>query len=285
MNRKIIETRNLTFSYEEGKTALDHVTVDIYEKEKIAVLGANGAGKSTFFLNLNGVREPEEGDIFLYGKRMEKKNRNELIQNVGIVFQDADSQIIASTVKAEVAFGPLNMRLPRSEVEERTMRAIERLGLQSYTERPPHYLSGGEKKRVSIADILAMDSPIIIFDEPTASLDPANADMLEKILEELEQDGKTILLSTHDVDFAYRFARRALVFCEGRLIADGKPEEIFADGEVLKKANLKKPLLMQIYEMLKDKKILKDENISDSKTLQDGGERLPKTLTELELLL
>lgn len=289
MNRKILETKDLTFSYEEGRMALDHLSVEIHEKEKIAVLGANGAGKSTFFLNLNGVREPEEGEIFLYGTRIDKKNRRELIKNVGIVFQDADSQIIASTVKAEVAFGPLNMKLPRQEVEERTIDAMERLDLQTYAQRPPHYLSGGEKKRVSIADILAMDSPIIIFDEPTASLDPVNADMLEKILEELEQEGKTILLSTHDVDFAYRFADRALVFCEGKLIADGKPEDIFRDEEILKRANLKKPVLIQVYEMLKRKNLLQRNPLSadplPKDMLPEKRESYPRTLAEIEVLL
>ncbi len=279
MNRKILETKDLSFSYEEGRMALNHLSVEIYEKEKIAVLGANGAGKSTFFLNLNGVREPEEGEIFLYGKRIDKKNRRELIKNVGIVFQDADSQIIASTVKAEVAFGPLNMKLPRQEVEERTIDALGRLDLQVYAERPPHYLSGGEKKRVSIADILAMDSPIIIFDEPTASLDPVNADMLEKILEELEQEGKTILLSTHDVDFAYRFAERALVFCDGKLIADGKPGDIFRDEEIIKKANLKKPMLIETYEMLKRNNLLRKNPLSKE------GESYPRTLADIEALL
>lgn len=284
MNRKILETKDLTFSYEEGRMALNHLSVEIHEKEKIAVLGANGAGKSTFFLNLNGVRAPEEGEIFLYGTRIDKKNRRELIKNVGIVFQDADSQIIASTVKAEVAFGPLNMKLPRQEVEERTIDAMERLDLQAYAERPPHYLSGGEKKRVSIADILAMDSPIIIFDEPIASLDPVNADMLERILEELEQEGKTILLSTHDVDFAYRFADRALVFCEGKLIADGKPEDIFLDEEILKRANLKKPVLIQVYEMLKRKNLLQRNPLTKD-MLPEKRERYPRTLAEIEALL
>ncbi|TCL57484.1 cobalt/nickel transport system ATP-binding protein [Kineothrix alysoides] len=299
MNRKILETKDLSFSYEEGRMALNHLSVEIYEKEKIAVLGANGAGKSTFFLNLNGVREPEEGEIFLYGNRIDRKNRRELIKNVGIVFQDADSQIIASTVKAEVAFGPLNMKLPRQEVEERTINALERLDLQAYAERPPHYLSGGEKKRVSIADILAMDSPIIIFDEPTASLDPVNADMLEKILEELEQEGKTILLSTHDVDFAYRFADRVLVFCEGKLIADRKPENIFRDEKILKRANLKKPVLVEVYEMLKQKNLLQkktpqknplQEKLLSKEPLQESvrteeEEHYPRTLAEIEALL
>lgn len=273
MNKTLLQVKDLTFSYEEGIYALDHVSVSIGEHEKIAVLGANGAGKSTFFLNLNGVRKPEAGDIFLHGEKIGKKEGNRLRKAVGIVFQDADSQIIASTVKGEVAFGPLNMGLPAGEVERRTVNALKRLELQEYADRPPHYLSGGEKKRVSIADILAMESEIIIFDEPTASLDPAHARMLEKILEELKQEGKTILLSTHDVDFAYRFADRVLIFGQGKIIADGKPKEIFTDEEILNTANLKKPLMMEFYELLVKKNLI------------DSRSECPVALSELERLL
>lgn len=273
MKDKILEIRNLIFSYEQGKYAVNDVSLDIHKNEKIAVLGANGAGKSTFFLNLNGVREPNSGEIFLHGEKIGKKTRNNLRKSVGIVFQDADSQIIASTVKAEISFGPLNMKLPRQEVLNRTEQAINRLNLQELAERPPHHLSGGEKKKVTIADIIAMESEIIVFDEPTASLDPVHAALLENILSELEEEGKTILLSTHDVDFAYRFANRLLIFHEGRLLADGKPEHIFGQEELLKKANLKKPLLMQIYQLLTQKKIL------------DSAAQYPKTLSELENIL
>ncbi len=274
MSRKIIEAKELTFSYEEDNPALQGVSVIIYEREKIAVLGANGAGKSTFFLNLNGVRKPDAGELFLYGEKIGKKNRKELTRNVGIVFQDADSQIIGSTVKAEVAFGPLNKKLPRKEVEKWTVGAIKRMDLEEYVERPPHYLSEGEKKRVSIADILAMNYPLVIFDEPTASLDPVNAEALEKVLGDLEGEGKTVMLSTHDVDFAYRFADRILVFWKGKVIADGKPEEVFQIEEVLEKANLKKPMIMQVYGILKKKGLL-----------QEGGSRYPRTLAEIESLL
>lgn len=273
MRQKIMEVKNLTFSYNGEGHALDGISLSIYAGERIAVLGENGAGKSTFFLNMNGVREPDGGEIFLYGKKLCRKNRNRLREKVGIVFQDADSQMIASTVKAEVAFGPLNMKLPREEVERRANRAIGRLGLEAYTERPPHYLSGGEKKRVSIADILAMDTEIIIFDEPTVSLDPIHAQLLEKILKELGQEGKTILLSTHDVDFAYRFAERILVFHEGKVIGDGTADDIFKDGALLEKANLIRPLLMQVSALLRKKGML-----------EDGGEE-PKSLCELENLL
>ncbi|MBW7571290.1 energy-coupling factor ABC transporter ATP-binding protein [Caproiciproducens faecalis] len=250
MKEKILEVDHLSFAYDNNHNALKDICLAIYKQEKIAVLGANGAGKTTFFLNLNGVREPSGGEIRYRGETVGRKNINQLRRNVGIVFQDADSQIIASTVKAEVAFGPLNMKLPRTEVEERTLSAIREMKLEDCVMRPPHYLSGGEKKRVSIADILAMNCEVMVFDEPTASLDPVNAEILEEVLDKMEQQGKTVLLSTHDVDFAYRFAQRVLVFCGGELIGDGSVEDIFRNEALLRKANLKKPVLMQLYDLL-----------------------------------
>lgn len=258
MKEILLETRHLSFSYEEEKNALHDVSVSIGMGEKIAVLGANGAGKSTFFLNLNGVRTPDSGEIWFQGQAIYKKNRRVLQENVGIVFQDADDQIIASTVKAEVAFGPLNMGMSREETKRRTKRAISQMNLEGYEMRPPHYLSGGEKKRVGIADILAMDTKIILFDEPTASLDPMSAQMLEEVLNRLEQAGKTILFSTHDIDFAYRFADRMIVFADGTLIADGQPEEIFQNEHILARANLKKPVIMEVCEMLERNGLLKE---------------------------
>lgn len=270
MKETILQMKNLSFSYEEGQMALNQVSVDLCRNEKIVVLGANGAGKSTFFLNMNGVREPEEGEIFLHGTKIEKKTRRELQKSVGIVFQDADSQMIASTVKAEVAFGPLNMKLPREEVERRTQAALKKLNLERFADRPPHYLSGGEKKRVGIADILAMEPEIIIFDEPTASLDPLHTELLEKILKELSEEGKTLLISTHDVDFAFRFADRALVFKEGCLIADGKTEDVFRDEILLEEANLKKPQIMQFWEWMKENHMI------------DQSEPCPRSLDEIK---
>lgn len=256
MRDKILEVKNLIYSYEEGKKVLKDISVTIYSHEKIAVLGGNGAGKSTFFLNINGVREPCSGEISYRGEMILRKNRKLLRKNIGIVFQDADNQIIASSVKAEVAFGPMNMKISREEVERKTMEVIKEMNLEHLIMRPPHYLSGGEKKRVTIADILAMDTEVIIFDEPTSSLDPVNVHMLEQTLDKIEKLGKTILISTHDVDFAYRFAQRILVFSEGELIADDIPENVFRDEELLKKANLKKPIILEVYELLLEKGII-----------------------------
>ena len=258
MEKLILKVEDLYYIYGNGKSALDGVSVDIYEGEKIAVLGSNGSGKSTFFLNVDGVLTPEHGKIIYRGTVINKKNLKELRKNIGIVFQDADNQIIASTVMAEVAFGPMNLKLPKEEVVKRVEEALTYMNISDFKDRPPHYLSGGEKKRVSIADIIAMKSEIIIFDEPTAALDPLNAIMLEEVLVKLGSEGKTMLISTHDVDFAYRWAERVIVFCEGKIIADGEPLEIFQNKEVLKQANLKQPTMLEIYEALVEKHLLED---------------------------
>ncbi|QHI72414.1 energy-coupling factor ABC transporter ATP-binding protein [Aminipila terrae] len=261
MKNPILQIQNLHYCYGNGKTALNDISLDIYEGEKIAVVGSNGAGKSTFFLNTNGVLKPDEGQIFYRGTPINKKNLKELRKNIGIVFQDADNQIIASTVLAEVGFGPMNLKLPKEEVLERVEEALKYMNILEFKDRPPHYLSGGEKKRVSIADIIAMKSEIIIFDEPTAGLDPLNAEMLEEVLEKLSSEGKTMLISTHDVDFVYRWAERMIVFNQGEIIADGTPLEIFQDLEILKQANLKQPILMQVYDLLVGHSVLRDKQL------------------------
>lgn len=261
MKEPILSVLDLHYVYGNGQVALDGISVDINEGEKIAVIGSNGAGKSTFFLNMNGVLTPESGKITYRGTVINKKNLKELRKSIGIVFQDADNQIIASTVRAEVGFGPMNLKLPKEEVIKRIDEALTYMNILDFKDRPPHYLSGGEKKKVTIADIIAMKSEIIIFDEPTASLDPLNAQMLEEVLLKLGIEGKTMLISTHDVDFAYRWAERAIVFCEGNIIADGTPLEIFQNQETLKKANLKKPMMLEVYESLRENNIIVDEKI------------------------
>lgn len=273
MEEILLQAENLCYSYEQGEEVLKEISLTVKKGEKIAVLGSNGAGKSTCFLNLNGVYQPSSGKILYRGNEIKKKDLNELRKNVGIVFQDADNQIIASTVFAEISFGPMNLKLSKDEVRRRVESAMDYMNLSGFKDRPPHYLSGGEKKRVSIADILAMESEIIIFDEPTASLDPVNVEMLKDVLDKMGAMGKTLMISTHDVDFAYEWADRAVVFAHGRIIADGPVGDVFESREVLEKANLKKPVLMEVYESLVEHGIL------------SGEDSCPKTAKELNALL
>ena len=261
MNEPILQVNDLHYSYDDTQAALKGISVSIYPGERIAVIGSNGAGKSTFFLNINGVLSPEQGEIFYHGTKITKKSLPQLRKNIGIVFQDADNQIIASSVKAEVSFGPMNLKLPREDVVRRVNMAMEYMNITEYGDRPPHYLSGGEKKRVAIADIIAMEPDVIIFDEPTAALDPLNAAMLEEVLEKLSAEQKTLLISTHDVDFAYRWAKRVLVFCDGQIIADGTPLSVFQNDEVVKKASLARPMMLDVYQELVGSGLLADEGV------------------------
>lgn len=256
----LIQIRELQYAYSNEKMALDGIDLDIYKGERIAVIGSNGAGKSTFFLNLNGVLKPSAGTIYYNGQAIthSKKDLNTLRRAVGIVFQDADNQIIASTVMGEVSFGPMNLKLPREEVIRRVDAALAYMNMTEFKHRPPHYLSGGEKKRITIADIIAMESEVVIFDEPTAALDPVNAEMLETVLDQLSSENKTLLVSTHDVDFTYRWADRAVVFCDGKIIADDTPLQIFKNEAVLRQANLKKPMMLEVYETLTAQGLIKD---------------------------
>lgn len=256
MDDVILKAENIHYSYDSDKKALKGVSLDIHEKERLVILGANGSGKSTFFLNINGVLKPERGAVYYKDRLIDKSGIKELRKNVGIVFQDADNQIIASSVRAEVSFGPMNLGLSREEVKKRVDDALNYMNIRHLIDRPPHYLSGGEKKRVSIADIIAMDSKIIIFDEPTASLDPKNVVIFEEALDKMSGDGKTLVISTHDIEFAYRFADRIVVFCDGNIIADGSPIDVLDNEKVLKTANLKKPILLDVFETLVEKSIV-----------------------------
>lgn len=250
MTEPILRLEGVSYAYPDGPLAVENLSVSIQKGERVAVLGRNGAGKSTFFLLCNGILEPESGTVFCAGQAVTRKKKDllELRRRVGIVFQEAENQILAVTVEGEVSFGPLNLGLDLPEVERRTSDALTAMGLENYAQRSPQYLSGGEKKRVTIADILAMEPDVILLDEPTSSLDPENVTRLEEILDRLTEAGIALLVSTHDVDFAARFARRGLVFTQGRLAADGAMEEIFSDIPLLERAGLRKPWIWQAAE-------------------------------------
>ena len=258
MNEVILKAENLHYSYTKEHEVLKGVSINIHRGERLAVLGANGSGKSTFFLNINGVLRPESGAVYYRDKLINKSSIKELRKNVGIVFQDADNQIIASTVRAEVSFGPMNLGLSKEEGTRRVLDSLNYMNISHLIDRPPHYLSGGEKKRVSIADIIAMDSEIIIFDEPTASLDPQNISIFEEVLDKMSAEQRTLVISTHDLEFAFRWADRIVVFCSGSIIADSDPISVLSDNEVLKKANLKKHILLEVFETLVENSVFRE---------------------------
>ena len=257
IKQEILKLEQVSFQYEESQKALIQIDVTFYAGEKVAVLGNDGAGKSTLFLVCNGVQQPTNGRIYLNEQEMGsgKKDQLALRQSIGLVFQDVDVQIIGSTVYEEISFGPMNLHLSKDEVRERVEGVIQNFDLGGFEERAPHRLSGGEKKRVCIADVLAMKPKIIFFDEPTTGLDPKNTLLFEENLKMLEKQGMGTVIATHDVDFAWRFAERIILFHEGQIVGDGDPDELFRDKELMKLCGLVQPMLLHIGEKLEWTKI------------------------------
>ena len=248
----MLEVKNIKYSYNADYQALKGVSLKVEKGEMVALLGKNGAGKSTLFLHLNGIYQPDEGQVFIDGEELkyDKKSLLKFRQKVGIVFQNPDDQIFAPTVEEDVAFGPLNLGLSMEEVQDRVEEALARVGMSGFEKTAPHHLSGGQKKRVAIAGILAMKPEIMVLDEPTAGLDPQGVVDLSKLLNELNDEGITIIISTHEVDLVPNYAKRVFVLVDGLLIAEGTPKEIFAKPEILQQANLKVPIVTDLFQQL-----------------------------------
>ncbi|WMJ87244.1 energy-coupling factor ABC transporter ATP-binding protein [Anaerocolumna sp. MB42-C2] len=245
---EILRFAKISFSYDKERIALNDLSVSLYTSEKVAVLGNNGAGKSTFFLCCNGIVKPKSGEIYFKKNKFQWTRKENILlrQAVGLIFQDPDNQIIAGTVEAEISFGPMNLKLDENTVRKQVDDAITNMQLEEMRLRAPHYLSGGEKKRVSIADVLAMNPQLLLLDEPGASLDPANTSLLEKNLDMLTEKGLGLVIATHDVDFAWRWADRILVFHRGEVVADADPETVFSNSSLLNRCGLAQPILYQV---------------------------------------
>ena len=248
----MLEVQNIKYSYNKDYQALKGVSLKVEKGEMVALLGKNGAGKSTLFLHLNGIYEPDEGKVFIDGEELkyDKKSLLKFRQKVGIVFQNPDDQIFAPTVEEDVAFGPLNLKLPMEEVQKRVTESLARVGMSGFEKKAPHHLSGGQKKRVAIAGILAMKPEIMVLDEPTAGLDPQGVRGLSKLLKELNDEGITIIISTHEVDLVPNYAKKVFVLVDGLLIAEGTPKEIFAQPKILDQANLEVPIVTELFQDL-----------------------------------
>lgn len=248
----VIETKDITYSYPDGTLALKDVEFNAAKGKIIALLGPNGAGKSTLFLHFNGILKPNKGTVRVNGEplKYDKAGLMKVRQKVGIVFQNPDDQLFAPTVMEDVAFGPMNIGLPDEEVEERVKESLERVGMKGMENKAPHHLSGGQKKRVAIAGILAMRPEIMVLDEPTSGLDPKGASQIMHLLYNLNQEGMTIVISTHDVDLVPLYAYNVYIISEGKIIKEGSPLEVFEDVETIRGANLRLPRIAHLMEIL-----------------------------------
>jgi len=245
----ILETRGLKYTYPDGTVAVQDLNIEIMKGKKIAFVGQNGSGKSTLFLLLNGTFKPNQGEILFHGVpfKYDSKSLREIRKSVGIVFQNSDDQIFAPTVFQDVAFGPANLGYSKERVDTCVLRALEQVGLSRFKDKPPHHLSGGQKKRVAIAGVMAMEPEVIILDEPLSNLDPVGADEIMDLINEFNHFGSTIIISTHDVDLAYRWSDYVFLLSNSKIIGQGTPAEVFKESELLKKAGLRQPTTLEIY--------------------------------------
>lgn len=253
MGRVILEARDIWYRYPRGMEAIRGISFHIWRGEKVSVVGPNGAGKSTLLLMFNGMVKPDRGIILFDNEpiRYDRAALRELRRKVGFVMQNPDRQIISPTVFQDVAFGPVNLGYSGEEVRKAVERALAQVGLQGFERRPPHQLSGGEKKRVAIAGVLAMDPDVLILDEPTTGLDPSGSEDIMELLDELHHQGKTVIISTHDIELAYPWADRAILLTRGRILQEDVPDIAFGDPELVRMARLSMPTLLELYIELK----------------------------------
>jgi cobalt/nickel transport system ATP-binding protein len=257
-----IELSDIWYAYPDGTMALQGVTAVLEKGKKIAFVGPNGSGKSTLFLLLNGLCRARRGEYRFNGERITHTKAQErmLIENIGLVFQDPDVQLFAPTVFQEISFGPKNLGLPVPEVVRRVNAVMDTADVAGLKDRPVHCLIYGEKKRVAIAAVLAMEPPTVILDEPFAWLDAAHEKKISGILGKLSDEGKTIIISTHNSDLAYAWADTVCVIRGGKFLAVDTPATVFSDRELLAAAGLNVPLVVRIAERLKLGRMPRDED-------------------------
>ena len=269
----LFKIENLTYEYSDGTLALDEISLSFDRAERIALLGTNGSGKTTLLNHLNGILKPTSGTIIFDGSplKYDAKSLLSLRKRVGFVFQDPNDQLFAPTVKQDVAFGPLNLGYSPDKVKTIVEQALETVKISELAEKPPHFLSLGQKKRVALAGVLAMEPEVIIMDEPTSNLDPrATSEILHLLLQLNKEKGITLLLATHDVDMVPLFATKLYILNKGKLVSEGTPKETFSNSKLIRQVNLRSPRLTHLFEVLKeeDKLDIEDElplTISESR--------------------
>jgi cobalt/nickel transport system ATP-binding protein len=252
MQEYLLEFEQVYYTYPVAQqSALNGLTLKIPSGKRCALIGQNGCGKTTLFLLANGLYKPNSGLVRWRGDPL-SYNRNylsSLRQKVGLVFQDPEQQLVASTVEEDISYGLCNLGLPEPEIKDRVEQALVEFGLTDLAERPVHHLSLGQKKRVSIADVMVLRPELLVLDEPTAYLDIKHTRNLIATMKKIHQDGTTLVMATHDLDLVYRWADWVFVMDKGRLIIEGKPQDIFTQRTLLSELELGVPF---IYEMLFD---------------------------------
>ena len=237
-----LEIRNLKFSYDDGKVAVNNISFTINSGESVGIIGANGAGKSTLLMLLLGIFFPDKGEILVDDVPVTKKTLEVIRKTLGMVFQDPDDQLFMTTVYDDVAFGPRNYKLSEIEVKERVEKALELVGILHLKDRAPFKLSGGEKRAAAIASVLSMQPEVLIMDEPTAALDPKARRRVIALLKSFQH---TKIITSHDLDMVLEACERVIVMKEGKIVADEKTKDVLCNIELLDSCGLELPLTLQ----------------------------------------
>ena len=247
-----LELENISFEYPNQTLALDQVNLSIKKGQKVAVVGENGSGKSSLFLCLCGIHHGQTGRYMLDGveQKCKRKDKNKLFRKVGYVFQDPEVQLFASTVEKDISFGAINTGLKGKELESCVDEVLEMTQTRELRKKPPHQLSYGQKKRVAIAGVLACKPDVLLLDEPFAWLDNIQKKNTIQVLDDLHEQNKTIIISTHDINFAYEWADKLVVMKGGRIIASGHPKNLLEDESLLESSGLEMPLILQLSKKL-----------------------------------
>jgi len=250
----MIKTEALSFSYDGCTQALCEINLELRDREFLALLGANGCGKTTILKHLNGLLKPSSGKVFLDDRELRFFKDEEIFSRVGMVFQDPNDQLFGATVGQDVAFGAVNLGLKPDEVTHRVNHALKMVGALELTGKAIHTLSFGQKRRVAIAGVLAMEPKVILLDEPTSGLDPRGASLVMRLLRKLNQErGTTMLMATHDVELVPLFSDRVAIMSKGKIITEGPPGKVFANTDMIREVELRLPRVGHLIEILQKK--------------------------------
>lgn len=269
----MLKTKDLFYKYSDNTMALKDINIDLSMGNKIALIGGNGAGKSTLLLTLMGILKPTQGGIYYSGEAIEysKNYKYKYRQRVSLVFQDPDKQIFYSNVYDDVAFALRNIGLDEDIVRERVEDALIKTGAMKFKDKPVHYLSGGQKKRVAIAGVIALKSEVILLDEPTAGLDPEMTMGVIDIINDLSKEGKKVVISSHDMDLIFKLCDYAYLLKDGEIIGDGRVEEVFVKDDLIKSAGLTAPWLIKVHKEMGFPIFRNEDNLFDYWSEKNGN--------------
>jgi cobalt/nickel transport system ATP-binding protein len=266
----VVSANRVKFSYPAGVAAINDVSLEILKGERVAILGPNGSGKSTLMLLIAGLLTPKSGEIKVFNKATASKEFQKLRQKIGVVFQDPDDQLFTPSVIEDIEYGPKNLRLPESDIKTRSNHVLDKMGIRHLRDRPPHRLSFGEKKKVSLATALVMKPELLLLDEPTANLDLLSRRGFISTVNELNTAGTTVVISTHDVEALFELADRVVVISHGSIVGEGATFKVLQDLPLLESAGLEPPAIVKLFIELRLMGMIQEIPL----TIKDGQKQL-----------